>query len=284
MTPSGRARDGRRQTLPVLRADCANCAGLCCVAPAFAASADFAIDKPAGTPCPNLLADCRCGIHDQLRERGFTGCTVFDCFGAGQRVTAETFAGTDWRSGRAVAGPIFAVFDVVRALHELLWYLTESLAMPGTAPLHGRLEAAREETDRRCGGGVPELLAIDVDAHRAAVNALLTEASELARAGSGGRLLRGADLIGARFAGAELTGANLRGARLLGADLRRATLDRADLTGADLRGADLRGADLSGALFCTQAQLVAARGDRTTRLPPGRQFPAHWKVASLRGR
>ena len=36
-----------------LRADCTRCFALCCVAPAFAASADFAIDKPAGQPCPN---------------------------------------------------------------------------------------------------------------------------------------------------------------------------------------------------------------------------------------
>ena len=40
-----------------LRADCAQCFGLCCVAPAFVASADFAITKPAGRPCPNLAAD-----------------------------------------------------------------------------------------------------------------------------------------------------------------------------------------------------------------------------------
>ncbi|MDR3081083.1 MAG: pentapeptide repeat-containing protein, partial [Streptomyces sp.] len=37
-----------------LRADCSSCFALCCVALPFAASADFAIDKAAGTPCPNL--------------------------------------------------------------------------------------------------------------------------------------------------------------------------------------------------------------------------------------
>ena len=37
-----------------LTADCSRCAGLCCVLPAFAASADFAVDKPAGTPCRHL--------------------------------------------------------------------------------------------------------------------------------------------------------------------------------------------------------------------------------------
>ena len=81
-----------------LRADCSRCFALCCVAPAFAASADFAIDKPAGHPCPNLQEeDFRCGIHDRLRERGFPGCTVFDCFGAGQQVAQVTFGGRDLR-------------------------------------------------------------------------------------------------------------------------------------------------------------------------------------------
>ena len=52
-----------------LRADCSRCAALCCVVPAFSRSSDFAIDKPAGRPCPNLRSDLRCGIHEHLRDR-----------------------------------------------------------------------------------------------------------------------------------------------------------------------------------------------------------------------
>src|SRR6185437_7197530 len=48
-----------------LRADCGRCFGLCCVAPAFVRSADFAIDKPAGQPCPNLATTSfDCSLHD----------------------------------------------------------------------------------------------------------------------------------------------------------------------------------------------------------------------------
>lgn len=94
-----------------LRADCARCMGLCCVAPGFARSADFAIDKPAGTACPNLAADDSCSIHSELRPRGFPGCTTYDCFGAGQQVTQQTYAGAaTWRSDPASAGEIFRVF------------------------------------------------------------------------------------------------------------------------------------------------------------------------------
>ncbi len=258
-----------------LRADCARCFGLCCVAPAFAASADFAIDKPAGQPCPHLAGDFRCGIHDRLRERGFPGCGVFDCFGAGQHVAQVSFGGRDWRHHPDTAGPMFAVFDVVRQLHELLWYLTEAQALdPSPA-----LDAAFAETVRLRDRPSAALLALDVAAHRDRVNTLLLRTSERARAGIRERTpdRRGADLTGARLSGADLRGASLRGARLIGADLRGADLSRADFTGADLRGADLRGADLTGAIFLTQAQLDAATGDARTRLPASRSRPAHWR-------
>ncbi|NDL55912.1 hypothetical protein [Phytoactinopolyspora mesophila] len=41
-------------------------------------------------PCTNLLVDFSCGIRPGLREQGFPGCAVFDCFGAGQQVTQVT--------------------------------------------------------------------------------------------------------------------------------------------------------------------------------------------------
>ncbi|GHJ07853.1 hypothetical protein TPA0907_22200 [Micromonospora humidisoli] len=259
-----------------LRADCARCVGLCCVAPAFAASADFARDKPAGRACHHLRADSRCGIHDELRERGYPGCVVFDCFGAGQRVSQVTFAGRDWRTDPATAAGMFAAFTVTRPLHELLWYLTEALTLTPAGPLHDELRAARDATDTLAGGTGQELATVDVDAHRDLVNPLLAAASEAARAGTGGADRRGALLLGADLRGADLVGANLRGARLLGADLRRADLRRADVTGADLRGTDLRGADLSDTLFLHQSQLEAARGDRHTALPTRLRRPAHW--------
>ena len=240
-----------------LRADCSRCAGLCCVAPAFAKSSDFAIDKPAGRPCPNLAGDFRCGIHDHLDERGFHGCRVFDCFGAGQRVTQEVFGGRDWRTEPAIAGAMFAALPIMRQLHELLWYLTEALKLPAAARVHGKLRAAIAETQKLAASGLSD---IDLDAHRQRVNPLLLQASELARSGAGKRPNhRGANLVGRKLRGADLRGANLRGALLIGADLREADLRQADFTGADLRGADLRGADLTGALFLTKSQRTAAR-------------------------
>jgi uncharacterized protein YjbI with pentapeptide repeats len=119
---------------------------------------------------------------------------------------------------------------------------------------------------------------LDVAAHWDTVAALLLRTSEHIRANVPGprRDHRGADLVGARLEGADLRGASLRGARLIAADLRGADLTCADLIGADLRDTDLRGADLTDCLFLTQAQLNAARGDATTRIPAALARPAHW--------
>lgn len=265
-----------------LRADCGDCFGLCCVALPFAASADFATDKAAGEPCTNLRADFGCGIHAGLREKGFPGCTVFDCFGAGQKMSQLTFAGRDWRRAPDTARQMFDVFPVMRQLHELLWYVTESLELSSTRPVHGDLRAALAGIEELTRADADVLAGTDVGAVRSDVNTLLLRVSDLVRAEVPGRKKnhRGADLMGAALRGARLRGANLRGAYLIGADLRGADLRSADLIGVDFRGADLSGADLTGSIFLTQAQLNAARGDAATRLPAGLTRPGHWTPAA----
>ncbi|MFB7178898.1 pentapeptide repeat-containing protein [Streptomyces sp. NPDC056257] len=265
--------------LPLLEADCANCFALCCVALPFTKSNDFAVNKPAGTPCKNLRQDFRCGIHTRLRDTGFRGCTVFDCFGAGQQVSQVTFGGRDWRAHPETRGEMFEVFPVMRQLHELLFYVAEALTLPDAAPLHTPLRRLLERTEEWTRADAEALAALDITPLRAEINTLLLEASELVRAKVPGRKKknhRGADLMGARLAGADLRGANLRGAYLIAADLRRADLRTADLIGADLRDANLRGADLRDAVFLTQPQLNAAQGDPTTQFPPTLTRPTHW--------
>ncbi|HEV2639048.1 MAG TPA: pentapeptide repeat-containing protein [Actinocrinis sp.] len=261
-----------------LRADCENCFALCCVALWLTASADFALTKPAGTPCRNLHADNRCGIHARLRTSGFGGCATYDCFGAGQHVSQVTFGGRDWRTDPETAAQMFDVFPTVRALNELRWYLTEALALPTSGPVREQLRTALARTEQLTESTPAQLQALDVAAHRDDVNALLVRAGDLARAAVRGPRAdhRGADLIGARLAGADLRAASLRGALMIGADLRRADLTGADLTGATLNGARLGAADLGGSLFLTQAQVDSAQGDAATVLPATLSRPGHW--------
>ncbi|WP_327378031.1 pentapeptide repeat-containing protein [Streptomyces sp. NBC_01216] len=263
-----------------LRGDCANCFGLCCVALPFARSADFARDKSPGEPCGNLRTDFRCGIHTKLRPSGFSGCTVFDCFGAGQKVSQVTFGGVSWREAPETSEQMFGVFLVMLRLQETARHLGEALALPAARPVHDELRRALSRVERLTQGSADLLEKLDLTDVRAEVHPLLARSSALARAAAGGRPKdrRNADLMGARLRGAKLRGADLRGALLIAADLSGADLSLADLIGADLRDADLSGADLTGALFLTQPQLNAARGDRATRLPQGLERPAHWNA------
>jgi uncharacterized protein YjbI with pentapeptide repeats len=269
-----------------LKADCENCFGLCCVALPFAASADFAYDKDAGKPCHNLQSDYRCGVHINLRELGYKGCTVFDCFGAGQQVSQVTFKGNDWRHNQDSAKDMFEVFPIMRQLYEMLWYLTESLTLKAASTIHEDINRILHETERLIQLEYNDLLKLDIVAHRAEVNKLLLRTSELVRAEAICQLQnskkrhkvtgKSIDFIGANLKNANLGGANLRGAYLIAADLRGADLRFADLIGADLRDADLRGADLTGCIFLTQAQINSAIGDSHTKIPSKLIRPSHW--------
>lgn len=266
-----------------LRPDCGNCFALCCTALGFSRTTDFAIDKPAGSPCQNLDSDFSCTIHDSLRPRGFRGCTVFDCFGAGQNVSQNLFHGISWKADPGTAKDMFPAFKVVRQLHEMLWYLTEATDRtfdPDTSTQADELRIAIEKAM----GDKQQVLTLDLGDLHARVRSVLMGVSEEVRSSYlatgddhlDAALVPGADLMGQKMESRSLCGADLRGAYLIAADLRGCDLSGADLLGADLRDARLEGADLSKALYLTQAQLNAAQGSAHTRLPADLDRPSHW--------
>jgi hypothetical protein len=102
----------------MLRADCANCIGLCCVLLAFDQGPLFGCDKPAGVACRHLDAADRCAIHAERDARGFAGCALYDCLGAGQAVTAM-FAGRSWRDDPQTMRQMYDAFVRVREVNRL---------------------------------------------------------------------------------------------------------------------------------------------------------------------
>jgi hypothetical protein len=127
-------------SLPSLRADCARCDALCCVALAFDRSPQFAIAKAAGEPCRHLDGAGRCRIHADLAGRGFSGCAAYDCFGAGQ-AASRLFRGRSWRGSPARLAAMMAAFADLRALHETLVLLKAARALPLTPEVRAELEA-----------------------------------------------------------------------------------------------------------------------------------------------
>jgi len=274
---------GSSSLRPSLRPDCSKCFALCCIALGFSRSIDFAFDKPAGLPCPNLDPGSNCTIHASLLGRGFRGCTVFDCFGAGQSVSQRFYLGISWADDLGSREHIFTAFRIMKQLHEMLWYVEEAADRaydPGVA------DYARELTARISAlteGEADALLAADVRTLHEDVRELLIAVSEEVRAPYSAdgaalhsELVPGADLSGRSFRSHGLCGADLRGAILITADFRDCDLAAVDLLGADLRDAKLAAADLASALYLTQPQLSAASGSSTTRLPAWLSAPASW--------
>ena len=122
----------------------------------------------------------------------------------------------------------FAVFGVLRLLHEILWYLSEAVdRLPD-----GALEKGEPAG---CAGGwntppaaPPEnLVDLDVATHQSDAGVLFERVSHALRQDPQiGVAWRGSDLAGRRLQGADLRRADLRGACLIRADLLAPTFVR----------------------------------------------------------
>lgn len=278
--PQNQAREIRSS----LKADCSQCFGLCCTALNLIASNDFAIDKPAGIPCPNLQKDYRCRIHSELREKGFKGCTVFDCLGAGQMIAQTTFGGNSWQTHPEKAEKMFKAFPVMEQLFEMIAYIAEALSYKSSAALQQELTEQLDLLQRLTKLSADELLNLDLIGYRHPIKALLMKASKDIRSravtGKGKRKLEqpGIDWMGKKMMDKDLRGLNLRGAYLIAADLDQSDLRAVDFIGADLRDANFCGANLSTSLFLTQMQINSAIGNQQTQLPAHLDRPSHWNI------
>ncbi|MCG7342556.1 pentapeptide repeat-containing protein [Sporosarcina sp. ACRSL] len=269
-----------------LTADCSKCFGLCCTALAIVASTDFPINKPAGTPCVNLQSDYSCQIHSNLRGRGFKGCTVFDCLGAGQVVSQVTFKGQSWRDNPEIGDKMFRVFPIMEQIHEMIAYISEALSYDIPHKLSDRLNVQLVALQNLTRLDAEQLLVLDLAKYRIPINNLLSETSKYIRESLLAKLPGNknatnynherADWIGKKLRGKDLRAMNFRGAYLIAADLRNTDLRSADFIGADLRDADVSGANLSTSMFLTQMQINSAKGDVKTTLPSQIERPSHW--------
>ncbi|MFO1443375.1 pentapeptide repeat-containing protein [Bacillus sp. Bva_UNVM-123] len=286
MNDSGVTFETAKKIRESLQADCQKCFGLCCTALNIAVSSDFAINKEAGKPCPNLMSDFRCQIHRDLREKGFKGCTVFDCLGAGQMVSQVTFNGQDWRESPEVAEKMFRVFPIMEQLYEMIAYVAEALSYKVSRTLFEKLNTQLEQLNMLTRLEADELLSINITLYRLPVNELLLKTSEAIRHDLMEKMYKSkkikernyrvVDWIGKNLNGKDLRGADLRGAYLIAAQLKNADLRGVDFIGADLRDADFSGADLSTSMFLTQMQMNSAKGNEATILPSYLPRPSHW--------
>lgn len=157
-----------------LSPDCARCAALCCLALAFDRSEHFAIDKACGEACPNLRPGGSCGIYGERVARGFSGCEAYDCLGAGQRVTAELFAGRSWQDDPALEAPMIRAFEAMRRVHEGLLLLREAAKLALSPDDRRTLEDIRAALSPAAGWTAMTLAAAPLGAIQARLRTFLT--------------------------------------------------------------------------------------------------------------
>lgn len=237
-------------------ADCARCRALCCTELFFARSDGFPSDKPAGTRCRYLENSGRCLVHDQLRQKGLTGCLAYDCLGAGPAATV---------SGQPL--------ETLGQLYAMRWYLAETLTLAPLRPLAPELRAVHIATCALC-EDPPD----DLSAHRAYVNRFLKQSCAMIQRAVGVPVRHAPmDCLGQSFAGQDLSGRDWSLSLLVAADLSGCTLYGVNLLGADLRDTAVYGADLRESVYLTQAQVNVMRGDADTQLPAHLRPGARWR-------
>lgn len=269
-----------------LTADCTKCFGLCCTALNIVASSDFPMNKRAGTPCVHLQSDYGCQIHSNLRKKGFKGCTVFDCLGAGQVVSQVTFKGQSWRENPEIRKKMFQVFPIMEQIYEMIAYTAEALSYDIPYALSDKLSVQLKELQNLSTLNPEQLLSLDLVMYRFPLNNLLAETSKIIRESLIAKLPNTkhaknyhherVDWIGKKLRGKDLRAIDFRGAYLIAADMRNTDLRGVDFIGADLRDAELMGANLSTSMFLTQMQINSAKGDIKTILPSHIERPSHW--------
>ena len=193
-----------------------------------------------------------------------------------------TCKGVSWRDNPESASKMYDAFLIIRQLHEMLWYLTQSYTLQHDEKIKSNIGNLIDETIELTMSVIDIIFNIDIESHRNKVNRFLKDTSEMVRKKARNSLNKSSakskkQIHGKEFFGKNLTKADLCGADLRGALLIAANLSSTDLNGADLRDADFSSADLSGAIFLTQAQINSAKGNSQTKLPPMIKRPSYWK-------
>jgi len=255
-----------------LEIDCENCFGLCCVSLFFSKIDGFPIDKEAGTPCIHLKEDFKCEVHKDLTKKGFRGCTGYDCFGAGQKLSQITFRNKSWRKNNKRAKKIFDSFLIMRHLHELLWYLSQAYSYNPQNKIKEKIELINKLTLLEA----DELLKLNIKEYRERVNPLLRKVTENIKLKYQKNKFNKKDCFALDLRKENLVAVDMSGACLIAANLENLDLTAVNFIGADMRDCNIKGADLSNSLFLTQGQINTAVGDKNTKLADIFTVPSYW--------
>ncbi|MXQ74263.1 pentapeptide repeat-containing protein [Clostridiaceae bacterium DONG20-135] len=260
-----------------LRIQCENCFGLCCRALYFSKMDGFPENKRAGKACSYLCAASRCSIYSQLGEKHLKGCMNYDCFGAGQHMSAWIKQQNIYITDKQMDTAVMESFHKLMKLHQQLWYLKQAILLIEEHHLHidttGELEKLeillRKEPDK--------ITKPDIEISHDAVNGILRRVSACIQT----KYANDTHIIGSSFLGKSFKKQSLKGCDfsmklLIGCDFTDADLAYVNFLGSDVRDANFSNVDLRCSLFLTQFQINSAKGNKATMLPDYLKRPRTW--------
>ncbi len=256
-----------------LSIDCQKCSGLCCVALYYSKTDGFPEDKPANVPCKHLEPHFKCAIHSQLFEKNLKGCLIYECFGAGQKVTQMYTGIGNWSTSPTLRKEIYEVFLTIRELHQMCWYLIQGLNMNTSSEVNKEITLLIEENRQIAHQEPHKLLKYDLYDYRTRTNNILHLLTEK-NAKSSSKSPK--SFFGKNFRGKNLDGENFSMSYLIASNLEGCSLKGTNFLGADMRDAIVKNTDLSKSLFLTQMQINSTKGNSTTKLPFYLSPPASW--------
>jgi uncharacterized protein YjbI with pentapeptide repeats len=263
--------------LEELTIDCSNCSGLCCTALFFSKIDGFPENKAAGKPCVNLQSDFRCKIHKDLMKCKMRGCLSYDCFGAGQKVTQIIYNKSNWITEPLKSQQIFDVFLIVFQLHQILYFLVEAKTILPAKELWNDIIFLIDEGRTICSSTPQDILSYEIDGYKNRVNDCLKIVSRLIKQNyPDNKKEKKNDFIGRSFKGKDFNGTDFTMTLLIAANFEACSFHGANFLGADTRDTNFCNADLQEAVFLTQGQINAARGNSGTKLPDTLHRPITW--------
>lgn len=261
-----------------MKADCSKCSGLCCTALFFSKSDGFPEDKADGKPCVNLTNQYKCKIHRELEKKGMRGCIGYDCFGAGQYVTQVIYQGKTWREIPSQAKEIFRVFVIVFRLHQMRYFLFETMRLIPAKELMDNIQNMIIKNEEMCNEKPENIVKVDIETYQNEVNYLLKQVCSLLNTYLGiGNLKNGSTFLGRNFKGKDMSGYDFNMQLLIASNFAGCCFSGATFLGTDTRDADFSDADLRDAIFLSQGQINAAKGNRRTKIPKQIDYPVTWK-------
>lgn len=127
-------------------------------------------------------------------------------------MTQKCAPGMDWTSGSDKADKIFQAFLIIFQLHQMEWYLLESLSLISDSSLMSDIKALISENEQMTSQKMDTILQLNVEKYKERVNRILKQVSSMMSVHSSGKHEH-KHLFGKNFKHANLNGR--KGLRLM---------------------------------------------------------------------